>query len=661
MNKKTITKILVLSVLLILFSLNIKASIFATIGVKGLSFASPQAAGVVQNVMKAYQITTDPSGFITGEMTGKITGEVMGEIAKQSPEAAKAIQQYQQVKGWVDEGAKITEDLKLDDKGQLVGGSATINKKQNVESITDKKISEVENMQLSSGGEGKPYQLRVSGDMGSATIGGNTYSNLQKGSTINVNRETGKVDEMDVTFTAATIIKVNEDEIKVPKGARVVYKDGKYDVYGKDQEVEINKQKIRINGENSINYDGKKITGKDFTYDEKRFTGIEDKSAEMTPVKEGYLLGKDTKMEDDRMSVTSEKGNVLYAKMCGDVSGFNNYVNPCAKKLTVEGDGFSVSLKEGKQFGLNIEKEDVFEYQVKGGKVVLDNGQQTMDLPEGKSVIVTDGNSRTRYVKLKGVDEELISVNYPYSIEEWDTSISSVYDGNMMGNTINEETGVEIVYIKDCEGSPTGGVIASSILGRVIGYVTFGEYCNVVGINTKDPFVKKTWDGNPILGASEKKEYLGLQGRAYYKYVELQEADGAHLYYVSSNGDIYEYSTSEEKFGDQPAYKESCVKLKSVFNMDCTTASAPSPNTLTPEKVTTTSTGKAANVDNLGKQVTGGGAIIEGISYKTMGNRLVEQGTNEFVGYISTRKNGIIETSEGRRFKELPGGAIKEI
>ncbi len=175
--------------------------------------------------MKAYQITTDPSGFITGEMTGKITGEIMGEIAKQSPEAAKAIQQYQQVKGWVDEGAKITEDLKLDDKGQLVGGSVTITKKQNVESVTDKKISEIENMQLSSNGEGNPYQLKASENGASTTIGGNTYSNLQKDSTINVNRETGKVDEMDATFTKATTIKVNEDEIKVPEGARVVYKE----------------------------------------------------------------------------------------------------------------------------------------------------------------------------------------------------------------------------------------------------------------------------------------------------------------------------------------------------------------------------------------------------------------------------------------------------
>lgn len=423
MRKSTITKAFVIMVLLILLSFSIRASIFATIGVKGLSFASPDVAGVVQNVMKAYQITIDPSGFITGEMTGKITGEIMGEIAKQSPEAAKAIQQYQQVDGWVKEGAKITEDLKLDDKGRQAGGSIELNKKQNVESITDKKISEVENMKLSSDGEGKPYQLKASENGASAIISGNAFSNLQKDSAITVNRETGKIDEMDATFTAATTIKVNEDEIKVPEGARVVYKDGKYEVYGKDQTVEINKQKIQINGENSINYDGKKITGKDFTYDEKRFTGIGDEPAEMTPVKEGYLLGKNTKMEDSMMTITSEKGNTLYSKMCGSVSGFDNYVNPCSRKLTIEGDGFSVGLKEGKQFGLNIEKGDILKYDMEGGKVILDNGKQSIYLDEGESVNMINGGKSERYIMVNG--DKLILADPDTLGEDYDVAMST--------------------------------------------------------------------------------------------------------------------------------------------------------------------------------------------------------------------------------------------
>ncbi|MDP2906832.1 MAG: hypothetical protein Q8O03_02730 [Nanoarchaeota archaeon] len=601
MNKNTIAKLFVIIVLLILLSFSIRASIFATIGMKGLSFASPQAAGVVQNVMKAYQITTDPSGFITGEITGKLTGEIMGEIAKQSPEVAKAIQQYQQVDGWVKEGAKITEDLKLNEKGQQVGGVIELNKKQNVESITDKKISEVENMKLSSSGEGKPYQLKASENGASATIGGNTYSNLQKGSTINVNRETGKVDEMDATFTKATTIKVNEDEIKVPEGARVVYKDGKYDVYGKDQEVEINKQKIQINGENSINYDGKKITGKDFTYDEKRFTGVGDKPAEMTPVEEGYLMGKNTKMEDNRMIINSEKGEVLYSEMCGDVSGFNSYVSPCAKKLTAEGDGFSVKLKEGKQFGLDIEKDDIFEYKLEGGKVTLDNGQQTMDLSEGKSVVVKNGGAETTYVKLAGVDQELISWE---NMEDFDVSMSSIYDNGGMGNTINEETGGEIVYTKNCGETPTGGVIGGSISGMI----TFENYCSVVGINKKHSMLGKNWgDKNTkVTGISNVIEYNDGKTKTYSMFVRTQETSGEQWYSLSSNGEIYKYNR-EKGAWELTQYKNQPSDLISTWNLQATLADTPAPPNETPTSKII-QTGPVVAAEDLGKKVeTAGG------------------------------------------------------
>lgn len=42
MNKKTLTTIFVVSVFIIMFSLNIEAEIFSTIAMKGLSFASPK-------------------------------------------------------------------------------------------------------------------------------------------------------------------------------------------------------------------------------------------------------------------------------------------------------------------------------------------------------------------------------------------------------------------------------------------------------------------------------------------------------------------------------------------------------------------------------------------------------------------------------------------
>jgi len=605
MNKKTITKTLALMILLILLSFSIRANIFATIGMKGLSFANPQAASAVQTVMQAYQITTDPSGFITGQITGQITGEIMGEIAKQSPEAAKAIQQYQEVDSWIKEGAKITEDLKLDETGKTVAGKMEFTNKQNIESITDKKIGEVENMKFSATGEDKPYQLTASQDGASATIGENTYKNLGKDSTITINRETGKIDGMDATFTEATTIKVNEDEIKVPKGARVVYKDGKYDIYGNDQEVEVNKQKIQINGENSINYDGKKITGKDFTIDEKRFTGIETESgmikepAQVTITDKGYILGKNTVMTDNRMIITSEKGEVLYSKMCGDVSGFNNYVNPCTKTLTAEGDGFSVRIKEGKQFGLDIKKDDVYLYKLEGGKVILDNGNNKYDAPEGKYVIVIDNEGYRRYGKEDGVMEEFILANdLTYDFQEWSISQSNEYGD--MGNIINEQ-GVETVYAQ-CSGSPTGRAVTNQISGMI----TFKDYCAVVGLNTKSKLVGTYWgdkkDGVKITGVSNIIKYPDGTSSML---IQTKEPTGEQWYSLSSNGGLYQYNQATGKWvltGDQ-------VTPESVigdFKMQATVNAPPAPSNTPP-----TTIGKEAAAENLGEKVfTGGGAPV---------------------------------------------------
>ncbi len=538
MSKNIITKILVISILLILLSFSIKASIFATIGMKGLSFASPQAAQAVQTVMQAYQITTDPSGYITGEIAGKLTGEIMGEIAKQSPEAAKAIQQYQQVKGWVDEGAKITEDLKLTSDGQLAGGSMTIPEKQNVETITDKKISDIENMEISTKGEKEPYQLKAAEDGASATIGKNTYANLGKGSTITVDRETGDVKEMDATFTEATPIKIGEDEILANKGTRVVYKDGKYTVYDKDQTVEINKQKVHINGENSIGYDNKKITGKDFTLDEKRFTGMEGKDAEITITDKGYVLGKNTIAENERITITSEKGNVLYAKMCGDVSGFSNYVNPCRKTLTVEGEGFSVQLKEGKNFGLDIEKEAIFEYEMKGGKIALDNGEQTIYTKEGKSVIITNGGTVTEYRTIDGIQEALVS---PESVGESIEVDASTKSGNLI-TVEDSKTGTETIYACPIEGS--GAVV-------ITGAVSLLERCkSIVGLNTGNNMVgKPMWaeDKSEVVVEEEKLEKFEIEGKIYYsRIIRSTKAD----YSIFSDGSVRIWDKDKLKWAD---------------------------------------------------------------------------------------------------------------
>ncbi|MBM3200687.1 hypothetical protein FJZ53_07135 [Candidatus Woesearchaeota archaeon] len=424
MNKKVLTSIIMILVVLI-FAFSIEAEIFSTIATQGLSFASPQAASAVQTVLKAYQVTTDPSGFLTGQVTGQITSQMMGEIAESSPEAAKAIQQYNQVDGWVKQGAKINEDLKMDSKGGLAGGKLELNEKEQElgQMINpDKKDLSVKatNVEVSTQGEGKDITLTSKKD-GYVEINGKRYM-LKENSKIVMDRE-GNVKETDATFSQATSIELGGTKYDVPKNGKIVYKDGVATITaGPEDTVKINSQNIKI-GEGSITHDSGKLTGKDFTVDNTRFTPTENGLAEVTLDKRGYILGENTIAQNNDMKITSEEGNVLLSKACGSVSGFDNYVNPCKNALVMNGEGFSVQMKEGKHFGLNIEKGDYLEYTMDGGKVVINNGKQGILLDQGESVTMLNGDRYERYAMING--EKMILADKDFLTGDYDVPMST--------------------------------------------------------------------------------------------------------------------------------------------------------------------------------------------------------------------------------------------
>lgn len=510
--------------LLILLSFSIEASIFATIGMKGLSFASPQAAQVVQTAICA----SNPASCAAGYLTQQITGELMAEVAKQSPEVAKAIEQYNQVKGWVDEGAKIAEDLKLDDKGGLAGGSMTLNDKERelgpMINPGNKELSvKATNTEVSTQGEGADVSLTTKKD-GYVEINGKRYD-LKENSKMIIDRE-GNIKETDATFSEATTIELGGVKYDVPKNGRIIYKEGVAEMITEPGEtVKINDQQIKI-GEGSIKYDSEKITGKDFTIDNKRFTGIEDKPAEVKLIEEGYLLGKNTKMEDDRMIINSEKGDVLYAKVCEDVSGFSNYVNPCRKTLTAEGNGFSVSLKEGKQFGLDVEKGDTLKYGMQGGKVILENGEQTILTREGKSIKVTNGEMVTKYVTIDGVQQALVDPDVISGKPDVDITTKT---GELVAIE-DSETGTETIYA--CPAGSSGAAV-------VTGAASILERCKaIVGLNTGGSIVGKAmWaeDKSEIAIEEDKLEKFDIHGKTYYsKIIRSNKA----TYSIFSDGSV---------------------------------------------------------------------------------------------------------------------------
>lgn len=120
MNKKIIPLICI-SVLLIGTA---QASLIGIITTQGLNFVNPQLAQAVSTVM----CVTSPGGLITcaknfveGKIIGKVTGEVLQQIAEVSPEAAKAIIQYNTIKGYIDQGAEIIKEIRIDENGVYDG------------------------------------------------------------------------------------------------------------------------------------------------------------------------------------------------------------------------------------------------------------------------------------------------------------------------------------------------------------------------------------------------------------------------------------------------------------------------------------------------------------------------------------------------------------
>ncbi|MFH1331991.1 MAG: hypothetical protein ABIH63_01775 [archaeon] len=570
---KNKTKILITAILMtLILAVSIKASIFATIGMKGLSFANPEAAQIVQTVISLQ----DPASFVGGYVVGQISGELVGEIAKQSPEAAQAIRQYNEIQGWVQEGAQIVEEVKLSDKGEMAGGKIAIGEEQDVSFLLNSKAergsTKVSNMEISTAGEDQDITFTAK-EGGVTEINGKRYENLKKGSKLIADRE-GQVKEADMTFTKATNLELGGRKIQAAEGMRVVYKDGVIDVYGKGQTVTVDSQKIGINSDN-VKIDQQKITGEDFTLDNNRFTSTkEGELAEVTTKNEGYLLGKNTQAETNNLIVNSENGNVLLSKGCQNIGGFSNYANPCGKTLTMEGNGFNVALKEGQQYGLDIEKGDTLKYEMAGGKVVLKDGEEAISTAKGR-VIVTNGDVKIQYRNADGVTQAFVDPNDVG--EHPDVKVVTKYDE--LTTLADSETGAENVYACSAEGT-----------GAITGGATFWERCkSLLGMNTQkinELVGQPLWEGETITEEKETKKYETSDGKTVYtKIIRTKDASGKeHSYSMSSDGTVYEWNYQRNRWEKQDyTLEEDSLTSLGIPKTETALAKAPT-ETITPKK-----------------------------------------------------------------------------
>ena len=126
MNKRLIYSILLC---ILILSINfVSANAFATIGMQGLSYASPEIGEAINLAMCVSSVVS----CIEGKIIGQVKGEAMKTLAKEVPEATATINAYNQIQGFVDTGAEIVEELELGEDGSLEQGEIFFEKESSI-------------------------------------------------------------------------------------------------------------------------------------------------------------------------------------------------------------------------------------------------------------------------------------------------------------------------------------------------------------------------------------------------------------------------------------------------------------------------------------------------------------------------------------------------
>jgi hypothetical protein len=367
MNKQI--KVLMSVIVLVLLVQGVYAGAFATIGMQGLSMASPEVAELI-NVGVC---VSNPIVCAEGKIVGQVYGEALQTLAEQSPEAAKAITTYNQVQGYIDQGAEIVEELQVDEGGQVIEGTMQFKDEEGrFGNLIGKDIE-----------QDKIYgkEIELNKKEGVSTIsftGENSYINVKDDlfkdikasgedneAYIKLNEE-GNIKEADITASKDTSFVFGEKRIDVKEGTRVFYQDGKITINGQEgEEVNLmdkvtdengeytfsNANKVKIlDSKGRLSINGNIIRGTDFQIGDLR---VRAESAaeigEVTLVPEGYLLGKKSIGEWKGMNLITDK-NVLLATSKNGLENYDSWILPDTKRLQAKGEGFEILFNEDNEW-----------------------------------------------------------------------------------------------------------------------------------------------------------------------------------------------------------------------------------------------------------------------------------------------------------------------
>jgi hypothetical protein len=252
--------------------------------------------------------------------------------------------------------------------------------------------------------------FQQSDQMEMISIQGNHYTNAKPDSFIKV--VNGSISEADLTATNRTSWTFGNDTLTVEAGTRVVYKDGKLEIFGKEGESFILRD--RFQGERNEIQFGKnaELTFQDRTFSGKNFEvdGIQVKEGRLSVVQGGYILGENSLAEWKGLTLGNGKDLFLATSENSYNSWEGSALFPEDLRLRGRGEDFEIRLKEGDdchyavvEFGDNFEIKAIhnFEFELlnrnpdlnPNGKIPLMNVKgEFMVNQDYKTIYTQEGN-----------------------------------------------------------------------------------------------------------------------------------------------------------------------------------------------------------------------------------------------------------------------------
>lgn len=391
-------KFIVVLLVLILLVSNVDAGAFATIGMTGLQFVNPEAAQLVNKLI----CVSNPAACLKGKVVGKVTGELYQAIAEKNPEIARSIDTYNQVKGYIDTGARIINELELDDKGQVQKGTIEFKSEGGkIGNLVGEDIKEEEvtvSKQIIFDKKDGVSTLTFTGDGSNVKIKSDLYTNIKKrddktNAYVKLD-DKGNLIEADITSDKNGGAYIFSDKlVRVPPDTRVTYKEGQIKVYGNGKDFELSQSldiglmgfnKMKIIAGDSVTIIGNKVIGKGFEGSGFKVYGLDGGYGSVT-FSGGKIVGVDRGTDATIQGIEHKTFGSDVSLYYGE--GFDplqhrneNYFNYGKNKIYLGGSGFSSRVREGNSAfpdfkdsriieGEKLERRGILEFTPRGGVI----------------------------------------------------------------------------------------------------------------------------------------------------------------------------------------------------------------------------------------------------------------------------------------------------